>query len=53
MDLSKSLKIPKVMDEYKANTLQTKAGKKVENKKQALAIAFSEARRNKGKGLLK
>ena len=35
-------KMSKVMGEYKDKELKTSAGKKVRNKKQALAIALSE-----------
>lgn len=40
-------KIEKVMHEFKENELHSgsKKGPKVKNKKQALAIAFSEARK--------
>ena len=37
-------KISKVMREYKAGTLHSGSGPKVENRKQAVAIALSEAR---------
>lgn len=42
-------KIQKVMREYKTGTLHSgsKAGPKVKNYKQAVAIALSEARRGK------
>ncbi len=38
-------KIEKVMHEKKAGTLRSSSGKKVTTRKQALAIALSEARR--------
>lgn len=38
-------KIEKVMHEFKKHELKSSSGKKVKNKKQALAIALSEARR--------
>ncbi|MDA3615095.1 DUF6496 domain-containing protein [Polluticaenibacter yanchengensis] len=37
-------KIEKVMHEYKEGDLKTSAGKKVTDRKQAIAIALSEAR---------
>lgn len=37
-------KIEKVMHEYKAGTLKSGSGQKVKNRKQAIAIALSEAR---------
>lgn len=42
-------KIKKVMHEFKEGELHSgsKKGKKVTNRKQAIAIALSEARRNK------
>lgn len=40
-------KIGKVMGEYKEGTLKTSAGKPVKGRKQAIAIALSEARRGK------
>ena len=43
-------KISKVMKEYKAGTLHSgKGGKVVKSKKQAVAIALSEAKRSKRK----
>lgn len=43
-------KVQKVMHEWKAGTLHSgKGGKVVTNRKQAIAIAMSEARRRKGK----
>lgn len=38
-------KVAKVMHEYKKKKLKSSSGKKVKNKKQALAIALSGARR--------
>jgi len=44
MKMSKSQKkIGKVMGEYKAGKLKSSSGKKVNNPKQAIAIAMSEA----------
>lgn len=43
-------KVQKVMHEWKAGTLHSgKGGKVVTSRKQAIAIAMSEARRRKGK----
>jgi len=36
-------KVEKVMSEYKSGTLKSSSGKKVTNRKQAIAIAMSEA----------
>ena len=38
-------KVARVMKEYKQKKLKTNVGKKVKNRKQAVAIALSEARR--------
>lgn len=38
-------KIHKVLKEFKNKSLKTSAGKKVRGRKQAIAIALSEARR--------
>jgi len=38
-------KVEKVMGEYKRGTLRSSSGKKVKKRKQAIAIALSEARR--------
>jgi len=47
----KNAKIKTVMGEFKRGTLKTSAGKKVTSRKQATAIAISEARqRLKKKG---
>jgi hypothetical protein len=44
-------KASKVMKEFKSGKLKSgKSGKKVTNKKQAIAIAMSEARKKKRKG---
>ena len=40
-----SKKVPVVIREYKQGKLQTSAGKKVKNPKQAVAIALSVARK--------
>ena len=42
-------KVKKVMGEYKRRKLKLPSGKKVKNRKQAIAIALSEARRKKRK----
>ncbi len=39
-------KVRKVMDEYKHGSLHSGSGGKVRNRKQAVAIALSEARRS-------
>jgi hypothetical protein len=41
-------KIKKVMGEYKSGKLKTSSGKKVTNRKQAIAIALSQAQKKKG-----
>ena len=38
-------KVSRVMKEFKVGTLKSSSGKKVKKKKQAIAIALSEARR--------
>jgi len=43
----KSNKIEKVMHEYKTGTLKSSSGKKVKSRRQAIAIALSEAKRLK------
>jgi hypothetical protein len=43
----KNGKVKKVMGEYKRGTLKSSSGKKVKSRKQAVAIAMSEARRGK------
>ena len=40
-------KIKKVLGEFKRKKLKSSSGKKVTNRKQAIAIALSEARRKK------
>lgn len=40
----KAKKVQKVMHEYKYGTLKSSSGDKVVNRKQAVAIALSEAR---------
>ena len=42
-------KAKKVMGEYKRRKLKLPSGKKVKNRKQAIAIALSEAQRKKRK----
>lgn len=41
----KTNKVEKVMHEYKTGTLKSSSGKKVANRKQAIAIGLSEQRR--------
>ncbi len=43
----KKKKIKKVMGEFKRKKLKSSSGKKVTKRKQAIAIALSEARRKK------
>jgi len=43
----KKNKVEKVMHEYKEGTLKSSSGKKVKSRKQAIAIALSEAKRKK------
>ena len=43
----KKKKVKKVMGEFKRKKLNSSSGKKVTNRKQAIAIALSEARRKK------
>ncbi len=45
----KKTKVQKVMGEYKRGTLKSSSGRKVTKRKQAVAIALSEARRAKKK----
>lgn len=40
-------KVQKVMHEFKVGTLKSSSGQPVSNKKQAVAIALSEARRER------
>ena len=42
-------KVKKVMGEYKKGELKSSSGRKVTNRKQAVAIALSEAQRKKRK----
>ena len=42
-------KIRKVLGEFKRKTLKSSSGMKVKSRKQAVAIALSEARRVRGK----
>ncbi len=42
-------KVGVVMEEFKRGTLNSGSGDKVKNKKQAIAIALSEAGKSKGK----
>lgn len=42
-------KVEKVMHEYKHGTLKSGSGDKVKNRKQAIAIGLSEARKSDGK----
>jgi hypothetical protein len=42
-------KVKKVMGEYKRGTLKSSSGAKVKSRKQAVAIAMSEAGMSKGK----
>ncbi len=42
-------KVKKVMKEYKKKSLKSSSGKKVTKRKQAVAIALSEARRSGAK----
>jgi hypothetical protein len=43
----KKAKVHKVLSEFKAGTLKSSSGKKVTKRKQAIAIAISEAKRGK------
>ena len=45
----KKEKVHKVMSEYKESTLKSSSGQKVTNRKQAIAIALSEAGMSKKK----
>ena len=45
----KKRKVKKVLGEFKRKKLKSNSGKKVTNRKQAIAIALSEARRKKRK----
>jgi hypothetical protein len=46
-------KVGKVMKEFKSGSLKSSSGLKVTNPKQAMAIALSESRRSKLKGVKK
>jgi hypothetical protein len=46
---AKTAKVAKVMGEYKRGTLKSSSGKKVSSRKQAVAIAMSEAKMPKKK----
>ena len=48
-----SKKVSKVMHEFKAGSLKSSSGQKVTNPKQGIAIALSEARRDKKGGEMK
>jgi|TARA_S200002703_G_scaffold103762_1_gene90018 hypothetical protein len=43
----KQKKVKKVMGEYRRGKLKSSSGRKVTNRKQAVAIALSEARRKR------
>lgn len=45
----KNRKVKKVLGEFKSGTLKTRAGKKVTNPKQAIAISLSESGQSKPK----
>ena len=45
----KKKKVKKVMGEFKRKKLKSSSGKKVTSRKQAIAIALSEAKRKKRK----
>ena len=47
MKPGKKKKVKKVMGEFKRKKLNSSSGKKVTNRKQAIAIALSEAKRKK------
>jgi len=49
MATARDAKVSKVMGEFKRGTLKSSSGKKVTNRKQAIAIALSEAKRKKRK----
>jgi hypothetical protein len=46
-------KVHKVMNEFKDKTLKSSSGAKVTNRKQAIAIALSEQRRQEDKRFVK
>jgi hypothetical protein len=43
IEVTQKRKVSKVMHEYKRRTLESGSGKKVRNRKQAIAIAMSES----------
>lgn len=45
--VARPAKVKKVMGEFKSGTLKSSSGQKVTNQKQAVAIALSEARRQR------
>lgn len=45
--VARPAKVKKVMGEFKSGTLKSSSGQKVTNPKQAVAIALSEARRQR------
>jgi hypothetical protein len=45
--MKKQTKIHRVLSEFKEGTLKSSSGKKVKSRKQAIAIAMSEARKKK------
>jgi len=45
--MKKQTKVHKVLSEFKDRTLKSSSGKKVTKRKQAIAIAISEAKRGK------
>jgi hypothetical protein len=47
MPTKKQKKVKKVMSEYRRGKLKSSSGRKVTNRKQAVAIALSEARRKR------
>ncbi len=47
MPTKKQKKVKKVMGEYRRGKLKSSSGRKVTNRKQAVAIALSEARRKR------
>lgn len=45
--IARPAKVKKVMGEFKSGTLKSSSGERVKNPKQAVAIALSEARRQR------